>query len=601
MVGLGFVFLIFWSRVASFECDLPSDSGCVCFREENNKYEEFSLFCLPEKLNMSMRVLPGRLAEVTCFGDITSEEFFTLVKQVKIGTVNILKLMRCPYPSDSYHQLMKDMGISGVKWLDILGVAGAPFDKNLLSNLPVMSLRLNSVDNITIDENFSINSTEIQELSLVRTKVTLLSFHFPKLKKLNLISCGISSLDGGIFKDMTNLEIISLHRNELTELPGGIFDSLVNIRIIQLSENKLRTLPEGIFENNKQLQEAFLSFNCFQSFPEHLFSDKRNIQAFDLQSLNDKKCPNRSGRVKLPGTMFQNSSITSITFSHVNIEKIPKNFLKGCKNLLSFIMQSGSIENIPKGLFKDTLDIDLIDFAYNEIKEIAEETFKGLKTLTKLNLLRNRFHSLDPNMMTDLISLKTLHLSYNHIADLSDNNLPALLPNLEELDLSHNMLSRVPGWIVDDILVTTRMRKLDLSGNNICDCFVTEIKKANKDNIVVDNIGCPHNKSLSDISYLELNCPFPSAIILAKCPQSCKCDLNRHLRRIIVNCSGQALTHIPVNLPIIPKESDGIILHMENNHLTNMTEILQMLSKNNLTIFNSLSEMHLSNNLIGGK
>jgi len=479
------------------------------------------------------------------------------------------------------------------------------------------------------------------------------------LTYLGISSSGLSSLHKDIFKNLTSLKVLNLHGNKLKEIPHGAFDDLYNMTSLNLGSNKLKTFPENILSRNEKLEEAILSFNCFENFPENLFAGKQQLKSVDFLSfgkrINSRRCDGKYPILDLPGTTFQNSSIKKIKLLNINIKSLPDDLLKGCLNLTEVTIQgTTTIKKLTDGFFKQNPKLEKIDLANNKISELDGNVFKGLSMLKILRLKMNNLSSFGPELLTGLRSLHTLHISNNNIKYISDNIFETT--PIKELDISFNRLDA--NFIRSlDIRITSvfkNINKLILKGNNlsgdidmrkvdtstrrediiidltenkierilfpfaisekekfllilrknpvVCDCYATEIKQLMEENseriveIDIDDITCPDKKNILETSYTDLLCPIPSELVSEKCPEKCKCDLNRHTRSVSVNCTGQAMTQIPENLPLIPGESERIILHMQNNLLTNLTDSLECLARKNHSKFNSISELHLSRN-----
>jgi len=666
-------------NVFSLQCIDNMVGDCQCGQDKRATYQFHCPSYQPDKKKLEVLVKSGVFAQVTCARAVTSEDIFNYLNQLQLGLIKTLKFKGCPLPGKSYQQALIEMGVSGVQRLWIDAAKGQNFNSNLLKNLTVRALDLAYFDNLEIDKDIFKNSRLIEQINLNRIRGLTLhkdSFeNLPLLTHLTLHSCGISSLDKDIFRNQTNIKELSLHGNDLIELPDGIFDNLRNLTKINLGANQLRKLPNNIFQFNDQIQETILSFNCFESLPENLFRGKQKLHSFDFRrTLRKSKCINESTDLKLPESMFQNSSIREIKFLHINVRSVPTNYLKGCKELKTIVIQSGNIGTIPRDLFQDTPSIEKIDFVNNKINNIFIGTFRGLNKLSTLRLMYNNISSLDPELFTDTKSLKTLHLSYNNIDDKIGDLFDGI-KKIEEVDLSNNRLRKVPDVFVQGFDSLTKLKlshnsitsfnmehlsnltslsTLDLNANSIsgylemidtvptktkvvinlsrnklkgvilskntmdiknvklvlsdnpliCDCFATEVKELNeevqlmKKNVIVDqnDFLCGKGKNLQQTSFSELTCSFPSELLNESCPNNCTCKLNRYSRRISVFCSGQSLTQIPPKLPAIPREADGIILHLENNLLSNLTESLQKSSEGTLSKTDLITELHLTGN-----
>ena len=81
------------------------------------------------------------------------------------------------------------------------------------------------------------------------------------LRILYLYDNSLSELPDGVFDDLTNLEFLYLNDNSLTELPDGVFDGLSNLEYLYLNDNGLSELPDGVFEGLANLKALHLSGN----------------------------------------------------------------------------------------------------------------------------------------------------------------------------------------------------------------------------------------------------------------------------------------------------------------------------------------------------
>merc|ERR1712106_841298 len=122
---------------------------------------------------------------------------------------------------------------------------------------------------------------------------------------------------------------------------------------------------------------------------------------------------------------------------------------------MGLIIQSAYIKSIPNDLLKDSPLVEKVDFVNNDLNELDVNMFRGLTKIKTLRLSYNNISSLDPNLFTDLSNLETLHLSNNKLKDISDNLFEK--NPIQELDLSRNMLSRMPIRTLEESLVTLKI------------------------------------------------------------------------------------------------------------------------------------------------
>merc|ERR1711892_1333007 len=99
-------------------------------------------------------------------------------------------------------------------------------------------------------------------------------------------------------------------------------------------------------------------------------------------------------------------------------------------------------------------------------------------------------------------------------------------------------------------------------------------------------------KSLQNVKFEDLLCPFPSATMQYNCTDHCSCFLDRFHKETVMNCTSQNLTTFPEKLVLVKGESEAIRLHMENNLLTNISK------DTGRPHFQEITHLYLSNNRI---
>ena len=83
---------------------------------------------------------------------------------------------------------------------------------------------------------------------------------------------GITLLQVNDFAGLTNLYVLNLASNELTELPTGVFAGLTNLYALDLGHNELTALPAGVFAGLTKLRGVSLSDNQLTEVPGELFA-----------------------------------------------------------------------------------------------------------------------------------------------------------------------------------------------------------------------------------------------------------------------------------------------------------------------------------------
>ncbi len=94
---------------------------------------------------------------------------------------------------------------------------------------------------------------------------------------LRLSDNQLTTLPGGIFHGLQNLQELNLVGNQLTALPGEIFHGLQNLQNLDLSSNQLTALPGEIFHGLQNLRELFLRNNQLTVLPAEIFHGLQNL------------------------------------------------------------------------------------------------------------------------------------------------------------------------------------------------------------------------------------------------------------------------------------------------------------------------------------
>ncbi|KAG8492429.1 hypothetical protein CXB51_009715 [Gossypium anomalum] len=268
-----------------------------------------------------------------------------------------------------------------------------------LSNLHVLRLAGNSFDGDVISEAHFSNFTNLEELDLSSTSLTLkfntgriLPFH---LSQIMLCSCKL----GPRFPDWLRTQMdFKLVLEYLDISASGISDSL----------------PYWFWDPFQRLRYLNMSFNQISgTFPNNSI----HISHLDLSSNNF------SG----PLPHF------SLDFSDVGTINLSKNKFNGSVSPICNITNEVSLA--------------LLDLSNNLFSGVVPDCFRSFRSLTALNLGDNSFSGSLPSSLGSLTSLEMLSLRGNKFS----GELPLSLQNCTELkflDLSDNELSgEIPLWL----------------------------------------------------------------------------------------------------------------------------------------------------------
>ncbi|XP_040540120.1 vasorin isoform X1 [Gallus gallus] len=258
-------------------------------------------------------------------------------------------------------------------------------------------------------------------------------------------------------------------------------------------------------------------------------------------------------------------------------------------------LSQNKITSIQKNIFQPLTELVNLDLSSNQLQEITNETFHGLRLLERLYLQKNRIQHIHATAFDTLENLLELKLQNNQLRavppldlpnllllDISWNKIPTITPgalhainieslkiaglgltsldeelfqpqnNLHELDVSDNLLERVP-------VVLRRLgslTKLSLAGN------------AHISQLPPEDFRGLHNLQELDISNLNINTiprdfsrffPRLRAMTAAGNPFNCICQMSWLVQW--VNASGVLLRRPEETRCHFPPKNSGKLLH----------------------------------------
>ncbi|NXF35175.1 VASN protein, partial [Nyctibius bracteatus] len=254
-------------------------------------------------------------------------------------------------------------------------------------------------------------------------------------------------------------------------------------------------------------------------------------------------------------------------------------------------LSQNKITSIQKNIFQPLTELVNLDLSSNQLQEITNETFHGLRLLERLYLQRNRIQHIHAAAFDTLENLLELKLQHNQLwavppldlpnlllLDISWNKIPAIAPgafhavnieslkiaglgltslneelfqaqnNLHELDVSDNLLERVPAVLRR----LGSLTKLSLAGN------------ARISQLPAEDFRKLHNLQELDISNLNINTiprefsgffPRLRAVTAAGNPFNCICQMSWLVQW--VNASGVCLCPVGFAGPYCEVEARG--------------------------------------------
>ena len=302
----------------------------------------------------------------------------------------------------------------------------------------------------------------------------------PNIRKLDLRSCKIESIDDNVFSSLLNLNELDLSSNNIEQLNSSMFNGLVNLRKLRLNRLKIKRFDPNCFQHFNNLRELELEQTSFDIFPTNLLTN--NLRKLNIFNFTPR--PNTSFN---PFNNLQQLECFTGNYFYFNLLKqIRKDNLKQVILFKSdWDMFTPRISN---GFFNGFPNLRVLNIYRSGIDQFEDNVFDRLTKLEKLSIIDNRINGSNFNeLFSKLTNLKVLCLKQNPINNIK-NGYFENLRNLCILDLQSCQLSSID---LSAFQVLSNLEKLDLSNNRAIETvfrvhqfnFLAELKYFNKERV----------------------------------------------------------------------------------------------------------------------
>uniref|UniRef100_A0AAV2JW52 protein-serine/threonine phosphatase n=1 Tax=Knipowitschia caucasica TaxID=637954 RepID=A0AAV2JW52_KNICA len=322
--------------------------------------------------------------------------------------------------------------------LQRLGYLGLSF--NQFCNIPQVLERLASMEKLCMAGN-NLETLTLQNFRLLRIKHIDL--------RLNKISLMVPD-EPDLLRHVTQLDV---RDNRLQELDASVFPRLEVLHCERNHIQSLRakgTLLKAIYATNNELRQLDvtpvpsnlsymdISRNRVESLPEWLCEAKK-LEVLDVS---------HNLITELPARLLCSNSVRKLSAGHNQLQRLPDRVERPLLEVLD--VQHNQLVELPCNLFLKSESLRSVNASANKLEHLPPSSLseESHSILQEFYLTNNRLTDKCVPMLTGHTHLRVLHMAYNHLQTFPASKM-AKLEELEEVDLSGNMLKTVPTTILN--------------------------------------------------------------------------------------------------------------------------------------------------------
>ncbi|XP_065072912.1 protein toll-like [Ochlerotatus camptorhynchus] len=603
------------------------------------------------KCNFSNAIIEGRFkgkdsATIECSGEPFVNRSFI------IGKRNAVYLRNCIYQSPwTLWQMLDELGSSDEKEIEI---------------------KYDNFTEINLAANFFQGFQELRSLRLNFRIIHMTSETFNDLKKLEMLSLRgrYGHLPNDLLKNLDNLVELTLKDNQLEEIPSTFFIAQSKLTHLDVSMNLLRRITEDTFQKLTSLAHLDLSDNRIESLHERSFQGMMELKFLSLKSNKLETLPDSL----LRGLIL----LANLDLSGNQLRVLPPDLLRNHTQLFRSDLSKNGIETLPGMLFETNAALQYINISYNSLITLPSKIFHSLQKLISLDVSNNQLGSLDPDVFEHSPYVIFLYLQNNRLwfagslyrsvydfqegsrspfwpvraqlreLNLRNNSIDRMniawieSPELRELDLSHNRLSKFDN---EDFKLTSNQMVVNLEHNQItmlsllasdatkgsggfvlfklnhnpvnCDCRIASFVRFlqmtghvyRRWRFTVDHLRCREPEVNRDINVVKVNVVNLICQREEHCPEGCRCFVRWNNESVLVNCDERNLTELPI-LHNVSRSFKYVELSVRNNSIRTMSlqnrlgyeKVIQFYASHNqmqnltANLFPNVRVLDLSNN-----
>ena len=381
--------------------------------------------------------------------------------------------------------------------------------ESIFPKLELLDVSRNNIKELPPELFYATNWYSLKRLFLEFNSLTRLPprvfypLHLQNVTKNDSIHSSSNTWTMG-YKNLINLEYLSLHHNQITSFSPKQFSHLQKLNHLDLGFNSIRSkhLVPMLFSSDS-LITLDLSGNRLEKVPGYLFSGKISttlkVLLLDRNELTEvPRCLCQSNASKavffklevinlgrndikhLPTELFNSTSWSSLKTIYLyrnNISSLSDGIFESSYlySLAKIDLSYNTLKTVPRYLFQNPalLNLKKLKFHHNQITFLPEKLFNNpyLNNVIGIELNNNRIKSIPENFFKHLTRLENIDLRNNKIKHFSQIMLPKKLHQICKLDLSHNEITST-GELIRTVLRKSQILNskkciLDLSHNSL--------------------------------------------------------------------------------------------------------------------------------------
>ena len=207
-----------------------------------------------------------------------------------------------------------------------------------------------------------IQLPDVRGICLYKNKIRLFkndSFvSLIELEILNVVSCGLRTIELGAFNGLTKLRRLIIQSNEICEIIPGTFKNTTSLENLDLKSNRIEHVNRDMFIGLFKLKYIDLSGNKLHYLHPDTFLMLRNLQKLYLVNNPSLKIPT------------DNNFINSHSLSYLNISQC-------------------NISSVSVETFANVSAMELLDLSQNNLRTVDINILRALPKLSELYLYNN--------------------------------------------------------------------------------------------------------------------------------------------------------------------------------------------------------------------